>query len=155
MKALFAFSVSSLVFAAVLFLSPPLARALPNFTEGMWEMKGEVKFQGDMKIGGKTIPMKPVNLHYSKCLTKKDMVPHKQEKNQNCTKVSEKTIGNAVTWEIKCTEPNGTVIESTGSATFSSTTVASKWLSVMTDAKGVKTKATATMKGHRTGPCKE
>jgi hypothetical protein len=154
MRTAFAFLASCLVLVVVLFLSPLPARALPNFTEGMWEMKGEVKFQGDMKIGGKTIPMKPVNLHYSKCLTKKDMVPHKQEKNQNCTRVSEKTSGNTVTWKIKCTEPNGTVIESTGSATFSSSTVDSKWLSVMTDAKGVKTKATATMKGHRTGPCK-
>jgi hypothetical protein len=155
MRTVFAFSAPSLVLAAALFLLPSPARALPNFTEGMWEMRGEVKFQGNMKVGGKTIPMKPVNLHYSKCLTKKDMVPHKEEKNQNCTKASVQTNGNTVTWKIKCTEPNGTVIESTGSATFSSTTVDSKWLSVMTDAKGEKVKATATMKGHRTGPCKE
>jgi hypothetical protein len=155
MRTLFAFPASSLILAAVLFLSPSPARALPNFTEGMWEMKGEVRFQGDMKIEGKTIHMKPVNLHYSKCLTKKDMVPHKQEKNQSCTKVSEKTSGNTVTWVIKCTEPNGMVVESTGSATFSSSTVDSKWLSVMTNAKGEKIKATATMKGRRTGPCKE
>jgi len=154
MRTLFKFPASSLVLIAVVFLSPSFARAVPNFTEGMWEMKGQVNFEGGMRIGGKVIPMKPVKLHYSKCLTRKDMAPFKQEKNQKCTKVSEKTSGNTVTWAIKCTEPNGTTIESTGSATFSKTSFDGKMHSVMTDAQGQKSKATGTMKGHRTGPCR-
>lgn len=154
MRTLFAFPVSGLILVAVLFLSPSPARALPNLTEGMWEMKGEVKFEGEVKIEGKTIPLKSMPLHYSKCLTKKDLVPHKQEKNQKCTKVSEKTTGNTVTWVMKCTDTRGTVIESTGRAVYTGTTLDATMRNVMTDSMGEKSKATMTMKGRRTGPCK-
>jgi hypothetical protein len=154
MRTVSVFLASCLVPVAVLLLPPFPAHALPNFTEGMWEMKGEVTFEGGMKIGGKTIPLKPVKLHYSKCLTKKDMAPYKEEKNQRCTKTSEKWSGHTVTWAFKCTEPNGTMIENTGSAVFSSTSFDGKMHSVMTDPQGGKSKANGTMKGHRTGPCK-
>ena len=154
MRTKLAFSASCLILIAGLFLSPSFARAVPNFSEGMWEMKSEATYQGEMKVGGKVIHLKPVSLHYSKCLTKKDMVPYKEDKNQKCTKVSEKTSGNTVTWMVKCTEPNGTVVDSTGSAIFSSTTVNAKMHTVMTDAKGEKLKANATMHGRRTGPCR-
>jgi hypothetical protein len=142
-----------IVLVVVSFL-PTALHSQPNFTEGMWEMKGEVKFEGEIKIEGRRYPMKPVAIHYTKCLTKKDMVPHKQDKNEKCTKVSEKTSGNRLTWVMKCTSANGTVIDSTGSAVFSSTTFDAKGSSVLTDSKGEKSKATMTMKGHRTGPCK-
>ncbi len=39
-----------LVFVVVSFLSPSFACAAPNFTEGMWEMKGEVKFDRNIRV---------------------------------------------------------------------------------------------------------
>ncbi len=141
-----------IVFAVAILLSQ-YSPAAPNFDEGMWEMKGEVKFEGGMKLNGKTIPLKSTPLHYTKCLTKKDMVPHKEEKNQKCTK-TEKTSGNTLSWTMKCTEPNGMVIESTGSGVFSRTTFEGKARSVMTNPQGEKSTAVMTMKGRRTGPCK-
>ncbi len=141
-----------IVFAFAVLL-PPAVKAAPNFTEGMWEVKGEIKFEGAMKIQGKIIPLKSMPLHYKKCLTKKDMVPHVEDKNQKCVK-TEKTSGNTLSWTMKCTEPNGTVIVNTGSGVFSQTTFEGKARSVMTDAKGQKSVANATMKGRRIGPCK-
>jgi hypothetical protein len=66
------------------FMSPALL-AEPNMQEGMWEIKGE------MKIEGMPLPMPPVPMAYTQCLTKKDMVPQKKEKNQDC-----KTIKNEI-----------------------------------------------------------
>ncbi len=141
-----------IVFVLVSFL-PLSAETMPNFNEGMWEVKGDVKFEGNMKIDGKTIPLKSMPIHYKKCLTKKDMVPQKEEKNQKCTK-NVKMGSNSLTWTMKCTEKNGTVIESTGSGDFSRTSYDAKAKTVMTDAQGEKSRATMTMKGHRIGPCK-
>ncbi len=144
---------ASFVVLALLLTLP--VYAMPTFTEGMWEMKGDLKFEGGgMKINGKVIPMKSMPIHYSKCLTKKDMVPHEEGKNQSCKKVSEKMSGNSISWVIKCTEKNGVMIESTGSGTYSKTSFEGKMRSVITDAQGEKSTATAVMKGHRTGPCK-
>ncbi len=140
-----------IVLALVSFL-PLSAQTMPNFSEGMWEMKGEVKFEGAMKINGKTIPLKSMPLHYKKCLTKKDMVPQKEEKNQKCTK-NVKVSGNSLTWTMKCAQPDKVVIESTGSGVFSKTSFDAKGRSVMTDAQGEKSRATMSMKGHRIGSC--
>ncbi len=157
MRTMLAVPASSLILAAALFLSPSFARAVPNVnvTEGMWEMKGDVKYEGDMHVGGKVIHLKPVKLHYSQCLTKKDMAPYKTDKGQKCSKTSEKWSGNTVTWSIKCTVPNGITVEGNGSATFSGTAAEAKIHSVMTDAQGGKIKAIETIKGHRTGPCRK
>ncbi len=140
------------VFAVVAFL-PPAAGSAPHFSEGMWEMKGDVKFQGAMHVEGRTIPLKPTHLHYSKCLTKQDMVPQKQEKNDKCT-TNVKVSGNTVTWVMKCTEPNRTLIDSSGMAVFSRTSFDAKGKSVMTDPQGRKVRAALTLKGHWTGPCR-
>ncbi len=141
-----------ILFALVVLL-PLAAHAAPNFTEGMWEMQGEVKFEGEMKIEGKTVPLKSMPVHYTKCLTKKDMVPNKEEKNHKCTR-TEKISGSTVSWTMKCTDAKGMVIESTGSGVYSNTTFEGKARSVMTNPQGEKTTANMTMKGRRTGPCK-
>ncbi len=141
------------VLFALVMLLPPAVHAAPNFTEGQWEMQGEVKFEGEMKIEGKAIPLKSMPIHYTKCLTKKDMVPNKEEKNQKCTR-TEKITGNTVSWTVKCTDAKGMVIESTGSGVYSNTTFEGKARNVMTNPQGEKTIANMTMKGRRTGPCK-
>ncbi len=154
MRTLWTALALSLTVAAGLLWAPSFVFAEPNFSEGMWEMKGDVKFEGGgMKINGKTIPMASRPIHYKKCLTKKDMVPHEEGKNTKCTK-TEKMSGSSISWTLKCSEPNGMVITSTGSGVFSHTSFEGKARTVMTDAKGEKSVAHTTMKGQRIGACK-
>jgi len=81
-------------------LSVLLSFAQPNLNEGMWEIKGE------LMIEGMPFPMPPVPVAYTQCLTKKDMVPQKKEKNQDCTTISNKIAGVTVTWVIQCKDKN-------------------------------------------------
>ena len=124
------------------------ALAEPNFSEGMWEIKAE------MKIEGLPFAMPAVPVNYSHCITKKDMVPQQQEKNQECTRVSEKVEGNTVTWVMTCKDKKGAVTESNGKATYAGTTFDAVIQNTTTDAKGKKSQANMTMKGARTGECR-
>ena len=124
------------------------AFAAPNFSEGKWEIKGEVKLEG-MPFAMSSMPF-----NYSQCLTKKDMVPHKQEKKQECTKVSEKIAGNSVSWVMECKDSRGTVTRSTGKASYAGATFNAKIHNVSTDARGQKSESNMTMSGRRTGACK-
>jgi hypothetical protein len=136
-----------IVLAAAALLTPG-AFAAPNFSEGTWEIKAELKLEG------LPFPMPPMPINYTQCITKKDMVPQKQEKNQECTKVSEKTDGNTVSWVMQCKDSKGAVTDSTGTATYAGTTFDAKISNVTTDAKGSKSTSKMTMSGRRTGDCK-
>ena len=70
-----------------------------------------------MKLEGMPFPMPSVPVSYTQCLTKKDMVPQKKEKNQDCKMISNKTEGNAVSWVMQCKDRNGTT-DSTGKVTY-------------------------------------
>jgi len=145
MKKVIVTSLIALVLAA--FLTPG-AFAAPNFSEGTWEIKAELKLEGLL------FPMPPMPINYTQCITKKDMVPQKQEKNQECTKVSEKIEGNTVSWVMRCKDSKGTVTESTGKATYAGTTFDARINNVSTNTKGSKSTSTMTMSGRRTGDCK-
>jgi hypothetical protein len=121
--------------------------AQPNMHEGMWEIKGE------MKIEGMPFPMPPVPMNYTQCLTKKDMVPQKKEKNQDCTTISNKIAGDTVTWVMQCKDKNG-VTDSTGKITYKGNSFAGTVHTVMKDTKGSKSESTLQMSGKRTGDCK-
>lgn len=125
------------------------AFAEPNFTEGAWEVKGE------MKLEGMPFPMPAMPFVYSQCISKKDLVPQKQEKNQECTTVSQKIEGNTVSWAMNCKDTSGNVTDSTGSATYAGATFEATMHTVTTDAKKNKSTANMTLKGKRTGDCKE
>jgi hypothetical protein len=131
---------SALHFASVGF-------AEPSFSEGMWEIKAEVKLEG------MPFPMPPMPVNYSQCITKKDMVPQKQEKNKECKKINEKIEGDTVSWVMSCEDKKGAVTESTGSATYAGTTFEAKIHNVTTNKKGNKSESNMTMKGRRTGDC--
>ncbi len=50
-----------------------------------------------MKIEGLPFPMPPVPMTYTQCFTKKDMVPQKKEKDQDCKTIKNEIAGNTVT----------------------------------------------------------
>jgi hypothetical protein len=138
--------------AGLLVLSASLvsiaAFAEPNFSEGQWEVKGE------MKLEGMPFPMPAMPFGYSQCITKQDMVPQQQQKDQECTTASQKIEGNTVSWAMNCKDKKGNVTESTGSATYAGDTFESTMHMVTIDTKKNKTSSNMTMKGKRTGDCK-
>ncbi len=137
-----------IVIVAVSLCFSPVVYAAPDMQEGQWEVKGE------MKMEGLPFPMPAIPVTFSQCITKKDMVPQKQEKNQECTKVSEKIEGNTVTWMGKCKDKKGAITESNGSVTYKGSTFDGNIHTVTTDAKGAKSSSNFKMAGKRTGDCK-
>lgn len=129
-----------------LFLLPSVF-AEPNMQEGMWEIKGE------MKIEGLPFPMPPVPMTYTQCLTQKDMVPQKKEKNQDCKTIKNEIVGNTVSWAIQCKDKNG-VTDSTGKITYKGNSFAGTVHTITMDKKGAKSESTMQMSGKRTGDCK-
>ncbi len=125
----------------------PSVFAEPNMKEGMWEIKGE------MKIEGMPFPMPPVPMNYTQCLTKKDMIPQKKEKNQDCKMISNKMAGDTVSWVMQCTDKNG-VMESTGKLTYKGNSFTGTVHIVTTETNGEKSESTLQMSGKRTGDCK-
>jgi hypothetical protein len=115
--------------------------------EGMWEIKGEIKLEG------LPFPMPPVPMAYTQCLTKKDMVPQKKEKNQDCKTIKSETVGNTVTWVMQCKDKNS-VTDSTGKITYKGNSFDGTVHTVTKDTKGAKTESTMQMSGKRTGDCK-
>ena len=134
-----------LIIASFFFL--PSVFAAPNMKEGMWEIKGE------MKIEGMPIPMPSVPVNYTQCLTKKDMVPQKKEKNQDCKMISNEMVGDTVTWVMQCKDKNG-VADSSGKITYKGNSFDGTVHTVAKDTKGNKSETTLQMSGKRTGDCK-
>jgi len=140
------FTAGLMVLAVTLTSAPAFAE--PNFTEGQWEVSGE------MKLEGMPFPMPAMPFGYSQCISKKDMVPQQQQKDQECTTVSQKIEGNTVSWAMSCKDKLGAVTDSTGSATYAGATFEATMHTVTTDTKKNKTSSNMTMKGKRTGDCK-
>jgi hypothetical protein len=86
--------------------------------EGLWEI------QGEMKIEGMPFPMPPVPMAYTQCPTKKDMVPQKKVKDQECKTIKNEIAGNTVTWVMHCKDKNG-VMDSRGKIKHIKATVSS------------------------------
>jgi hypothetical protein len=130
-----------------LFLLPSVF-AEPNMREGMWEIKGK------MQIEGTSFHTPPLPVNYTQCLTKKDMIPYKKEKNQDCKMIDKKIKGNEVTWIMECRDKNG-VTESTGKITFKGRSFAGTVHSILKDNKDIKrVESNLQMSGKRTGDCK-
>ncbi len=137
---LIAIIVLSLVLAAI-------AVAEPNMKEGTWEIKGEIKMEG------LPFPMPPIPMTFTQCLTKKDMVPQKKEKNQDCKTIKNETVGNTVSWVMQCKDKNG-VTDSTGKITYKGDSFDGTVHTVTKGTKGEKSESTMQMSGKRTGDCK-
>ena len=108
-----------------------------------------------MKLEGMPFPMPAMPFAYSQCITAKDLIPQQRQKNQECTTVSQKVEGNKVSWVMSCTDKNGSVTDSTGTATYAGDAFESTMHTVTTDTKKNTSSSNMTLKGKRTGDCKE
>ena len=122
-----------------------LAFAGPNMEEGMWEITMKTEMPG--------MPMEMPPMKFSQCLTKKDMVPHKKEKNEDCKMVSTKVEGNTVTWVAQCRMKEGTM-DSTGKITYRGGGFDGVINVLMNTKDTGKMEVTQRMTGRRTGDCK-
>ena len=126
------------------FVSTPV-RAV-DMKEGMWEHTMEVKMEG--MPGAPVMPFTT-----TKCVTKKDLVPHLSEDKGNCKILEQKITGNKVVWKARCTEKDS-VIESEGEITYNGTTYSGSQKTKIIEKGGQVMTSTAKMKGRRLGDCK-
>jgi hypothetical protein len=104
-----------------------------------------------MKIEGMPFPMP--TMKYTQCLTKKDLVPQRKEKNQDCKIIKNEIVGNTVTWIMQCKDKDGTT-ESTGKITYKGDSFIGTVHRVMKETSGDKSESTLQMSGKWTGACK-
>lgn len=99
--------ISGLVFVlSVTVLWAAAAFAEPNMQEGKWEITSKVEMKG--------MPMEMPAVKTTTCLNRKDAVPQKSEKNQDCKMISNKIEGSTVTWVMQCRDKKGNTIDSSG-----------------------------------------
>jgi hypothetical protein len=113
--------------------------------EGMWEVTMKTEMQG--------MPMEMPPMKFSQCLTKKDMVPQKKEKSEECKMISTKIEGNTVYWKARCRSKDG-MVESDGKITYAGGSFNGVIKTILNDAKASKTEMTNHMSGKRIGDCK-
>lgn len=125
--------------AAIIMVLAATAFATVNITEGSWEMTAVTEMKG--------MPFKIPPIKYTVCLTKDNLNPQKQEKSQDCTIISQKTVGNTYSWVSECNTKEG-LVKSNGSITYKGST--------LDGVINVTTKGTVmsqTLSGRRTGAC--
>ncbi|HXX58310.1 MAG TPA: DUF3617 family protein [Thermodesulfovibrionales bacterium] len=126
-------------------LSAAVAFGEPNMEEGKWEMTMKTEMPG--------MPMEMPPTKYTQCLTKKDMVPQKKEKNEDCKMISSKVEGNTVTWVMQCKTKGGTV-DSTGKITYKGNSFEGVVKTTMKESGDEQIEVTGRMSGKRIGDCK-
>lgn len=70
-----------------------------NMQEGKWQMTIVTEMAG--------MPYAMPPMTYTDCLTRDDMNPQKEEKNQDCKQTSSKVEGNTYSWTMECRSSEG------------------------------------------------
>ncbi len=134
------------ILIAISFLSPSLSFAEPDMREGLWEITAKIDMPG--------MPMQMPAMTHTQCITKKDIIPQKPEKNQDCKTISSKTSGNTVSWVIHCRDKNGTTAESSGKVTYKGDKFDGMVDMTFNQSGRDKMKMTHRMSGKRIGECR-
>ena len=134
------------VLVAVPIASLCFAGSEPDMKEGTWEITSKMEMKG-MPVEMQQ-PMK-----YTRCLTKKDLVPKSSDASMKCKTTQVKTNGNTVTWVMQCQE-EGTVMESSGTVTYSGDRFDGTIIMKADDPEEGKMNITQRISGRRIGDCK-
>jgi hypothetical protein len=108
--------------------------------EDLWEITMTMDISG--------MPIKSPPQTYTHCLTKKDMVPQKEEPGQECKVIKSEVKGDVFTWVIECKDPEGKTISS-GRVVYKGET-----LEGVIKVKDVDMELTQNLKGKWIGQCK-
>lgn len=123
------------------------AFAEPNMHEGKWEIsvKSVMTHQGGMQM-----PAPPMT--FSQCITKKDLIPQKQEPGQEC-KITDKSVsGDTVKWKMTC-KSMGMVMDGDGKVTYSGDSFNGTMNMTTNDPQAGKIQFKQDMSGKRIGNC--
>lgn len=133
--------------AAIALLAPSALSASPNLQDGLWEITSKTEMQG-MPMA---MPMAPVK--HTSCLTQKDAVPQKAEKNQQCKILDSRVDGNTVNWSMECRD-HGQVVRSTGKVTYAGSSFTGSSQTRIDHPGQGKMQINSQMTGKRVGDCK-
>lgn len=122
-----------------------IAGAEVNMQDGMWEMTMKTEMPG--------MPFEMPPVKFSQCLTKKDMVPQRKEKNEDCKMISTRTEGSTIYWKAQCRSKDGTM-DSDGKITYRGDSFDGVMKTIMDDSKSGRMEVTNHMSGRRIGDCK-
>ena len=122
-----------------------LAFGEPDMKDGMWEMTMKTEMPG--------MPREMPPMKFTQCLTKKNLVPQKKEKNEDCKMISTKVDGNTVTWVVQCRMKEGTM-DGTGKITYKGNGFDGVMKMVMNSKDTGKMEMSHQMTGRRIGDCK-
>jgi len=82
-----------------------------NMQEGLWRMTVHTE------MSGMPMPMAIPDTSFTQCITKKDLIPKKQEEETgNCKIIEQKITGDTVSWVMEC--QGETKMRAVGSATY-------------------------------------
>lgn len=129
----------------VFFVLTSSAFAELNMQDGKWEITTKTEMQG--------MPMTMPATKFTQCITKKDAVPQKPEKGQDCKITGTKVAGNTVTWTMQCKTKEG-VIDSSGKITYKNDAFDGTVNMTMDNTGSGKMQMTQHMTGKRIGDCK-
>jgi hypothetical protein len=113
--------------------------------DGKWEITSKVEMEG--------MPMAMPATKYTQCITKKDIVPQKVEKNQDCKITDTKVSGDTVSWTMQCKSKEGTM-DSNGKITYKKDTFDGTMHTTVNNPGSGKMQMTQRMSGRRIGDCK-
>ena len=99
----------------ILLTSATISYAGPDMKEGKWEITTKMEMPG--------MPMEMPPVTYTQCLSRKDMVPQENNPGQKCKIEDLKTIGNTVSWTIKCISGQGGPTTGTGKIAYEGKTM--------------------------------
>ena len=130
----------------IILLSVSFSFAELDMRDGLWEITVKMDMPG--------MPMQMPPMTHTQCITKKDIIPQKPEKNQDCKIINSKTSGNTVSWTIQCRDKDGTTAESSGKVTYKKDKFdGTIYMTVNQPGQG-KMKMTQHMSGKRIGECR-
>lgn len=73
-----------------------------NMKEGLWEITMQMEIPG--------MPMQMPPQTYTHCITKNNMVPQREEPDQECKMIKRDIKGDTVTWVMECKTSEGTAV---------------------------------------------
>ena len=138
LRKLFAASVMLLAIFSISF-----AGSVPDIQEGEWEITKIMTIQA---MGMELPPNK-----YTKCLTKKNLIPQKSQSGEECKISQTKVTGNTVTWTMQCSGGHGGDMKGSGEITYSGSSSKGK-----VELKGAQPNSgmVSQISGQRIGDCK-
>ena len=124
------------------------ASAWAELKEGLWEMTTQAEMKG---IPGGPQSMPPTTVR--QCITKSNPVPQNQDKNFECKTVNMKTTGNTVTYKIECKGKDGSVMQTSGTSTYTGSSMSGSSTTNLNMKGQPKIQMAIQNKGKYIGPC--